>query len=483
MEEDATAVVKAHITELLRALRRDLPRLEKIDRYIRGEHDYPWIPPQASDEYRLLIERSVTNVLPLIANVAVQGMYVDSFRPGREVPEDEDGNEMPEWVHWQNSRLDSRQMAVHRGAITFGHSFAVTERNEAGVVSTRGLSPLRTTVAYEDPASDIDPVAALHVLQWNSGTGQDAKPGRGILWTNINRYEFEFGTPSGKQYVKITASAPHGNSVNPVTRFAATVDLEGRTTGVVEPLIPNQDRLNQTTFDLLLAQSYSSIKVRWATGLQPPLKLDDEGEVVRDETGQPIPLEVNLNASRFLVAESSDVRYGTLDETPLDGFLEAGKQTFEQISALSQTPPHYLMGQIANLSAEALKSAEASLGRKLSEFRQAFGESWERVFQLAAELNGDHDALADFSGEVVWRDVDLSSLSQVADGLGKLQAQLGIPHRGLWSRVPNVTQNELESWHRMAKEDDPLLSLSDAMTRSQQALGDPANAPRLSEQD
>ncbi|MFE9868915.1 hypothetical protein ACFYPZ_40935 [Streptomyces sp. NPDC005506] len=55
---------------------------------------------------------------------------------------------------------------------------------------------------------------------------------------------------------------------------------------------------------------------------------------------------------------------------------------------------------MANLSAEALLAAETALSRKITEFQSIFGEAWERVFRLAAEMEGDTAAQDDFAGEV-----------------------------------------------------------------------------------
>jgi hypothetical protein len=58
------------------------------------------------------------------------------------------------------------------------------------------------------------------------------------------------------------------------------------------------------------------------------------------------------------------------------------------------------------------------------------------------------------------------SLAQAADALGKLADQLGIPKRGLWKRVPGVTQTEYEDWEQMAEEDDSVGQLATALTRA-----------------
>jgi hypothetical protein len=140
--------------------------------------------------------------------------------------------------------------------------------------------------------------------------------------------------------------------------------------------------------------------------------------------------------------------------------------SIRHLAAISQTPPHHLLGQIANLSAEALLAAETALSRKITEFQSLFGEAWERVFRIAAEMEGDTAGNEDYAGEVQWRDMESRSLAQAADALGKLADQLGIPKRGLWKRVPGVTQTEYEDWEQMAEEDDSVGQLATALTRA-----------------
>ncbi|MGW2539674.1 phage portal protein [Kitasatospora sp. NPDC001574] len=451
--------------QLLAVLSRDGARLHRIDDYLHGRHADPYMPPQADDEYRLLARRAVSNWMPLLVSTPSQSLYVDGFRPGSTgegLPATADSTTV-EWAHWQRSRLDARQAAVYRGALTYGHSFTVTERFRAGLVRTKGLSALRTAALYEDAANDDTPHAALTVTAWPS----DGAVGRARLWDSRFEYTVTFKSVDDKDGIRVTDPRRHGASECPVTRFAATVDLEGRTIGVIEPMIALQDRINQTLFDLLLSQTYGSTKVRTVTGMAPPVQRDPEtGEAILNEIGQPIPLAINHNAKRFLFAEDPDVKFGSLDESSLDGFINSVDMSIRHLAAVSQTPPHHLLGQIANLSAEALLAAEQALSRKIAEFRVAFGECWERVFRLAAELSG-HDASAeDYRGEVIWRDMESRSLAQAADALGKLREQLGIPKKGLWRRVPGVTQNEIEDWERDAEDEDPVGQLATALKRA-----------------
>ncbi|AOQ27058.1 portal protein [Streptomyces phage Brataylor] len=452
--------------QLLSILDRDSARLERIDNYLHGKHDDPYMPPQADDEYKLLAKRAVSNWTPLLVNTPAQALYVDGFRPsstGGTLPRAAQ-SDSPEWEHWQRSRLDARQAAVYKGALTYGHAFTVTEKDKKGNVVTKGLSPRRTAALFEDPANDDTPYAALTVTVWPKGEAV----GKARMWDGTSEYAVTFKSLGDDEGVRVAGKAKrHGASECPVTRFAASVDLDGRTIGVIEPMIPLQNRINQSVFDLLVAQTYTSHEVRYATGMAPPIQRDAEtGEPILDENGQPKPIPMNHNARRFLFAEDPDVKFGSLPGGPIGSLIDSIDMSIRHLAAVSQTPPHHLLGQIANLSAEALLAAETALSRKIAEFRAIFGESWERVFRLAAELSGSTASADDFMGEVIWRDMESRSLAQAADALGKLKEQLGIPAKGLWKRVPGVTQTEFEDWEELAEDEDAQLALAQSIRRA-----------------
>lgn len=451
--------------------------LLRIDDYLHGRHDGPYIPENADAEYRLLAERCISNWTPLLVGTPAQALYVDGFRRGKRSNIEGarvfgGANAEVEWDHWQRSRMDARQNPVMRGALTYGHSFTVTERDADGKVQTKGLSALKTSALFEDPANDDVPYAALSVVAWprlEPVLKGEAKviPGRAWLYTDTYKFPVTFDRLLDMESVRVQAGVRHGSTECPVTRFTAMVDLEGRTIGVIEPMIALQNRINQTVFDLLIAQTGAAFTVRTVSGMAPPLKRDPEtGELQLDPDGQPIPIPINFNAKRIMFAEDSDVTFDSLPASPLGGFIESIDMSIRHLAAVSQTPPHHLLGQIANLSAEALLAAETALSRKIEEFRHTFGESWERVFRLASQLEGDVESMNDFHGEVIWRDMEQRSLAQAADALGKLKEQLGIPARGLWQRVPGVTQNEIAEWERMAEEENSEALLASAISRA-----------------
>lgn len=469
MTQPVDTSAKALAQLLLGIINEDRPRFDIIDRYVSGDHDDPYMPQGADAEYRLLAKRAVTNLIPLLIGTPAQALFVDSFRRGNQAESKGDQTASSEWKHWQASRLDARQGPIYHGALKYGHSFTLTEKDRKDRVLTKGLSAYNTAAVYEDPANDIDPYAALTIVREPAPKAKAPAARKGVarMWDGTYEYRVLFDSLGDLDSVTVAKGVGHGLGECPVTRFAASMDLEGRTTGVVEPNIANQDRINQTMFDLLVAQTYGSFTIRTVTGMAPPMKrwtqlAIDAGEapegteagdpVMDPETGKPIPEPINLNARRWFFAADPNTKFDTLPGTPLDGYIRSLDMSLRQLAVITQTPPHYLLGEIANLSAEALQAAETSLLRKVELYRKGFGESWERVFRIAGVLSGDKAAASDYAGEVVWRDTQMRSLSRVADGLVKLK-ELGIPGVALWNRIPEATRTEIEEWLRMREEE------------------------------
>lgn len=434
-------------------LQEDLTRLDRIDRYVRGEHDDPYTPKSASDEYKLLAKRAVSNWIPLLVKTPSQSMSVSGYRRGGT----SDGRPSAEWSAWQDNRMDARQNPVHRAALTYGQSFVSVLRDPANPSRPiiRGISPRKVYASYEDPAADMFP---LWAFQLDALPERDGEESQGWLYDATNIYDVRVG---GKDGARVVSSRAHDMGVCPVVRFAPDIDLEGRVYGVVEPMIPIQDRINQTVFDLLVAQTFGSFKVRTISGMAPEFRRDPEtGEILYDSNGRPQPIPIRFDASRALVAPDADTKFGQLDETPLGGFIDAIEAGVKTLAAVSQTPPHYLLGSVVNLSAEALAAAESALTRAVDEYEHAMGESWEATLYLCALVAGVEP---DPTAQVLWADKESRSLSQTVDALGKAVQMLQVPARAMWSRIPGTTSTDLEEWRQIAEEDDAGARMAERM--------------------
>ncbi|QPB09763.1 portal protein [Streptomyces phage Shady] len=416
-------------------------RLEEIDRYYRGKHAGPYMPRNANAEYKLLAERCVHNWLPWVVAAPLQNLHVDGFRPSSGK-----GDEV--WDVWQSNRMDARQGAVHEGALVYGHSYVAVIPEPDGP-AIRPMSAMRSWAAYDDPASDEFPLYAVQIFE-HPDTGQLE---RCRYFDDEAIYDIAFRDNGTAEATKVQR---HGFGVTPVIRFAASMDLLGRSVGLVQPLIPVADRINQSWFDLLIAQTFGSFKVRYATGMAPPLDIDPvTGEVrVDPETGEPLYRAVQFDPTRVMMAEDPDTKFGELSETSLDGFLKSIETSVQHMAAVSQTPPHYLLGNMANLSADALAAAESSLMRRVEDLKQAFGEAWESVLRLCAKALGKTKLANDRKAQVVWRDTGSRSLAQTADAYGKLVQMVSVPAEALWDKLPGFTQTDVDRFRELKDKAD-----------------------------
>lgn len=429
------------VTELVRetlfpAFLKERERLDKIDKWLRWDHDKPHSPRQATKEYKALEDRAQTPWLALVVTSVAQALYVDGYRSG-----DATENAGP-WDWWQINGMDSRQSAIHRAALGYGHSYVkvlpgVDDFGERMPVM-HGMSPRRMITFYDEPEHDDWPHFALQA----DPAKVNGSAGWALRVYDDNDVYFLQADSIGTGFTYIERRE-HRLGRCPVVRFTNQLDLEGRTPGEVEPFIPLAARIDQTTFDRLVVQRFSSWIVRTIAGMAKP-DSDEEAAAV----------SMILSAGELLVSESADTKFGSLPATPLDGFIKAAEADIRQLAAVSQTPAHEMLGQMANLSAEALAAASASLMAKVEERRYSFGESYEQMLRLAGWVMGDTDAARDRSAQVRWRDTAIRSLAQAADALGKLAQMLQVPVELLWEKIPGFTQQDIDNAKRLKPPDE-----------------------------
>lgn len=440
---------------LLRMREVEQPRLKKISAYMRGEASSVYVPKGARQEYKWLIKRAKVNVLPLVVTVVAQALYVDGYRPAG-------GDDNADaWDIWQANRMDARQHGLHRASLKYGVAYNVVMPGKPlPVIAPK--SPKRMTAFYEDPVDDEWPEFAVEETIRNSIKGQT----RSVrLYDDTHRHTLEEDLkPGGK--LLFVRSEEHGLGVCPVVRYLNAFDLDGEDCirGEVEPLFEMQDQLNSTTFNLLMAQQYSAFRQRYVSGMVP---IDADGNA-----RAPFAAAVD----RLWVAEDSDVKFGEFGQTDLGGYLKSAEETIRHIATVSQTPPHHLLGQMSNLSAEALAAAESGLQRKISERKSGFGESHEQTLRLASLAAGDKKGWADVSAQAVWRDTEARALASTVDALGKLKQMLDVPAQELWERIPGVTQTDVIRWKAAAERGDAEAQLN-AIVDKQKAEADALDAP------
>lgn len=426
--------------DMFPALTAERENLDRIDRWMRFDHDQPHSPRQATREYKELSGRAQTPWLALVVTAVVQELYVDGYRRA------DDPDNAGSWRWWQQNGLDRRQLAIHRSACGYGLTYASvlpgTSTLGEPMPIVRGHSPRRMIAFYESPESDDWPAYALEAepAKIDGSDGWSAR-----LFDDEAVHYLQIDQSGAITYLEFRE---HPAGVCPVIRFANQLDLEGRATGEVEPFIPVAARVDQTVFDRLVVQRFSSWVVRTIAGMTKP----DSDEAAEAE-------RLRLRVEDLLVAEDPDTKFGSLPATPLDGFIKAAEADIQALGAVSQTPAHELLGQMVNLSAEALVAARASLNRKVEERKHSYGQSWEQTLRLGSRIMGDGDGARDMESQVRWRDMEGRSLGQAADALGKLATMLGVPVEMLWERIPGWTQQDVERAKNIASQAGGMQSL------------------------
>lgn len=420
-EVDATGLVK---NRLLPDLQTERSRLDAIDKWYRWEQDEITLPQTATKELRSLAQLARTPWLGLVVTTVAQTMFVDGFRS----PAADD--DLPGWGLWLENGLDARQVAIHRAMLAYGTSYMTilpAKRPDGSPTALmRGVSPRRMLAWFDDPIEDDWPVYAVQ------DRGKTVR-----LFDDEAIYEFRRVGKDGA--LDLTDVAAHVAQVCPVTRYTNQFDLDGRSPGEVEPHIPLAKRINKTVYDRLLAQHFGSWTVRTVAGMAAP---DDDEDKVRKK--------LQLRQDDILIAEDPDTKFGTLPPTPLDGLLNAAESDIRALAAATQTPVHALVGDLINLSAEALASARATADAKSAERKITAGRSHTQALRLASFLAGDVVSASDPMAHVTWQDTSIRSLAQAADGLGKIAQMLGVPQRGLWPMIPGVTRSQVAVWEQMA---------------------------------
>lgn len=436
--------------------------LKKIDEYYRGIQDDPIKPlDPTTRQYGRLMSRAKFNILDLVVKVRAQALILNSFRSN-----DPDATNAKSWKYWQDNRWDARQSQVWSTSLTYGVAYSsvlpganVFTRKPGPVITAH--SPRHFMAFYEDPANDEFPECSIEV----HGLTKECKlpDWKGEQKATItfldDKFKIDYRQGDDQDTWIETGRIEHGAPVCPVVRFVNELDLDGRYWGEVEPLIPSQDNLNQTLFDLLMTQTFNSFKIRWISGVMAG-KVDDDGNPIPGSADQ---AKMRLAQDILLTFPDADTKAGTMDETSMGPFIDSALFAIRRFAIKSQTPPQNFLGDIGgNIASDALSALESAASRKTNERQKTYGEAVGQMLRLAAYIDGNMAEAKDYTLETYWEDTETRSLAQVADAYGKMAVMLEVPPDQLWERIPKVTQEDVQRW-RDAKKKADAKALADQM--------------------
>ncbi|MCY0926208.1 phage portal protein [Streptomyces sp. H27-H1] len=404
------------------------PGLDTLRNYAEGRPPLPHVPGVDPREVAAWMRDARTNWTSLVIDSPTERMGVDGFRFGKAKGSksaktaDEDANRI-----WQENSMDADSDLVHYGALSQRRAFVLVEEGDDGRPVLTHETPRQ--VAVEHAQGNRRKLAAGLKLWRDDWTGQT----RATLWTPTQVFEFTTKTDApvfGGRAAALrgwdafaTPTASDGKRPNvlgavPLVPFINRRSRRPEGFAEHEDVLTIQNRINLSLINLIAAMKYGAFRQRYAAGLE----VDEDP--ITGKAIQPFQLDIR----KLWTTANPEVKFGEFDATDLRPYIAAVESAVQDLAAISRTPPHYLLGQVVNVSGDALKAAETGLVSKVRDRQRNFGESWETVMRLAFKVLGDEQRATAYDAETVWRDPESRSISELADAAVK-KASAGVPWR------------------------------------------------------
>lgn len=454
----------------------------KLNSWLRGEqydadpfdtdsryHGQVFYPRQdnagRSAEYDNLASLTPSNYAGLVVTTLAQTALIEGIR----MPKSQENLES--WKTMQRNRWLMKQSAIHRCAIGLSTAYGVAMPGEDPLTGARmarmtGKSPIRMAAFYD---ADDDEWARLAIeaepyeLQGSNGAVVETGWRVALYDEAAKHYLIVKGDGHDRQHWEYVSHETHPLGVTPVARCVNRLDLDGNATGEIEPVLPMLRRIDQDTFDRLIVQRFGAWKVRYIAGMAKPTSQEAANLQA-----------IKLRVEDLLISGDPNTKFGTLDASDLKGFIDAHDADLRMLSAVTQMPPHHLLGLSSNLQAEALAAAESALQRKSTDFKLNASEFHEQMARMGAVIQGNLEEANAVDLQVRWADTESRSLTQAADALGKLAVQLNVPVEMLWEKIPGWTDSDVERARDLVESGDAIDQIIAALNQGEQEAQEPA---------
>jgi len=416
-------------TRLAYALDSDYGLLSKADAYYRGKQPLAYLDPDVKRAIGDRLTPVVINWPRIVVEALEQRLDVTGMRSIAR-PD----LEAEIWGIWQANNLDETSSQAHLDALIFGRSYVLVWAGaDPRVPRVTVESPLQT-ITETDPSTG----AVLGALKrWRDVDNH----GRALVFTPTEIVQYRSRNPHPDSYTFTPGAGDYeivAEQANPLGRVPV-VPIVNR----ARPMLPNgeseltdamplADAINKLATDLMVSAEFHAQPRRWVTGLGASSLTGrlsaEELSNVREEVRTQWE---NARSSKIWISDQAETKFGQFPEAMLDNFIGAVRMFTMQLSAVAGLPPHYVALAAENnpASADAIRSAEASLVNRARRRQRVWGGAWEDVARLAlAVRDGVYPSGLD-DLETVWRSAEIISIAQAADAAVKLHAE-GILDRG-----------------------------------------------------
>lgn len=415
--------------------------VKKFSAYYRGEQPLRFASDQFKAYFAARYKGFSDNWCGVVGDSPAERLTVTGIRPADQQNGDDDL-----WRAWSENGLDADSGLAFVDAFVAKRSYVLVWADEAGNPEVTFEHPSQAIVSYEAGSrrkrkaalkkwhDDGTDYATLYLpnevwkFQRQGVKVHDGRTDSGLYVAGIA------GTGWQQRQASRDKAWPMRNPLGVVPM----VELPNRPMLVGEPLseiagtAAMQDAVNLLWAHVFTTTDFAAFPARVILGAQRPVIpiLDENGQ----QTGeQPIPLE-RFAVDRVQWVEDPNAKIDQWDAADLGNYTGVLETAVSHIAAQTRTPPHYLVGKMVNMSAEALKAAETGLVKKVQERQVYFGEAIKEMFRLIALVQGDTaKSQAVAAGSVLWKDAETRSEAQLVDSLLKLRS-IGFPFAYLAER-------------------------------------------------
>ncbi|MDT0305074.1 phage portal protein [Streptomonospora wellingtoniae] len=483
--DDGTAAALQQLSRLGSELTARQPVIENRLNYLRGHHPLVY----ASDEFQSYMgdrfHGFADNWCAPVINSPAERMNILGIRPAGETAADKEMQRI-----WRDNACDRTSSEALTVMLAAARSYALVWNNPRDEQTPRiTFERADQCVVRHDPETG-EATAGLKL--W-----RDEKYEYATLYTPEALWKWRRAAarvvPEGdrpdpavqagggwepRQSAKDdTWPVPNPLGALPLVEFRNQTLLDDAPISDIDGVIAMQNAINLVWAYLMNALDYATLPQRVVTGADMPKVpvLNSDGQKVDEK-----PLDLDqLVKDRILWIPSESASTSEWSAARLDVFSSVIERAIEHVAAQTRTPPHYLIGRIANLSAEALASAETGLVSKTGE-RIVYANPDVREIHALSYLVLDNDAKARAmrGGTVLWADPQYRALGQKVDAMMKLK-QIGFPFAWIaeqYGLEPEEVARVMEMREHESRM-DPLAAMVDEMGRSGGAPAEPPTEP------
>ena len=237
------------------------------------------------------------------------------------------------------------------------------------------------------------------------------------------------------------------------------IDADGRALGLavvpfinpsgseIEDMVGLQDMLNKSDVDLIAAADGAGFRILYAAGIDA---------VIDPATGQEKTLSVS--PGQMMRFSNPAAKLAAVEAGGIESELAACRYFIESIAGITRTPQYLFQAQGADQpSGESLKMQETGLVHKTKRKQGVFGNAWEDVITLSAQLNNKYRSA--FAVPIVrvqteWASPERQDETEALDNALK-KSNVGIPNEQIWAELgyePQQIEEFKKSGAKLAQE-------------------------------